>query len=720
MKRLGLILLVLVAIIIGAAFILPAVIPTSAYRDRVETAAAGTLQRGVSLAGDVSLTILPQLQIVARDVSIANAEGFGGEPFAQMREMRVGLKLLPLLSRRIEITEFVLIDPTIRLEQHGSANNWTFAAAETAPAPRATANEGQGFRRQPGALPIEASFGDVRIENASIHYSDGTQSRDITGLDLAVALPSLDEAVAIDGSLSADGEALEFSAELGSIRDFFEGRATPLQLGMGGRLLDLAFEGEIPASEEIAFAGDFSADIPSIRALAAFAGAEMPTGDNLEVFSTRGRIEGDLSRIALVAEAIRLDDVRGSGNLTVDLGGARPSLGGRLELPELNVNPYLPEADAETAPAGSSSGIPPWSEAPIDLAGLGLVDADLALSVGRLQFRDIVVTDADLTARLANRRLEAVLNNVTLYEGTGTLSVVANARSATPSYSLNASLSGLDAQPFLQAAAGFDRLAGTGTLNLNATASGNSQAAIMRNLDGSGNFNFADGAIVGINIAQTIRNVSGLVSSLQNSGDDAAAEDDSATSASDSEQASVGERQTTDFTSLGGSFTIADGRVDQSDLLMLSPLLRVEGAGWVDLPRQTLDYRLRPRAVASLQGQGGTTDMRGVVVPIRLQGNFNDVRFGVDTEAVAQAALRGALSNALGGDSSQSPEDAVRDTLLDAIGLGSNRDGNDGASGDTQDQQADPGEQLLRNLFDRNRNRSQDNNDDTNGGDPDR
>ena len=719
MKRLGLILIVLVAIVIGAAFILPAVIPTAAYRDRVETAAAGALQRDVSLGGDVSLTILPQLQIVARDVSIANAEGFGEAPFARMREMRVGLKLLPLLSRRVEITEFVLVDPAIRLEQRRGANNWTFAAADAAPAPQPAASGGEGFRRRPGALPIEASFGDVRIENASIHYSDGSQSRDITGLDLSVALPSLDEAVAIDGSLSADGEALEFNAELGSIRDFFEGRATPLELGMGGRLLDLAFEGEIPASEAIAFAGDFSADIPSIRALAAFAGAEMPAGDNLEVFSTRGRIEGDLSRIALVAESIRLDAIRGSGNLTVDLDGARPSLGGRLDLPELDVNPYLPAAAAETAPAGGSSGVPPWSEAPIDLAGLGLVDADLALTVGRLQFRDIVVTDADLTATLANRRLEAVLRNITLYEGTGTLNVVANARSTTPSYALNASLSGLDAEPFLQAAAGFDRLAGTGTLSLNATAGGNSQAAIMRSLDGSGTFNFADGAIVGINIAQTIRNVSGLVGSLRSSDDAAAAEDEADTSASDSEQASIGERQTTDFTSLGGSFTITDGRIDQSDLLMLSPLLRVEGAGWVNLPQQSLDYRLRPRAVASLEGQGGTTDMRGIVVPIRLQGDFNNVRFGVDTEAVAQAALRGALSNALGGDSSQSPEDAVRDTLLDAIGLGSGRDSNGDTSGDSQDQ-ADPGEQLLRNLFDRNRNRSQDNNDDANGEDPNR
>ncbi|WP_300542269.1 AsmA family protein [Maricaulis sp.] len=708
MKRLGTGLILLVVIVAGAAFLLPAVIPASAYRDRVETAASDALSREVSLAGDVRLTLLPRVEVRASDVAIANAEGFGAEPFAEMTEMRVGVRLIPLLSRRVEITEFVLVEPTIRLEQRGGANNWTFASDGTAAAP---ASSGTGFVRRPGALPIEASFGDVRIENAAIHYSDGTRTRSITGLDVAVQLPSLDERTMIDGTLSADGEAMSFNAELGSVRDFFEGRATPLALSLGGNLLDVRFDGEVPASEGIELAGGFSADIPSIRALAAFAGADLPPGDRLRRFSARGQIAGRPDRLSLTAQSIRLDDIAGSGNLTATLGGARPRLTGRLDLPALDVTPYLPEPAGQ--PAGGGGGVPPWSEAPIDLAGLGIVDANLDLAVGTLQFRDITVTDAALNVLIENARLTATLQRFTLYEGQGNVTVVANARSATPSYSLQASLSGLDALPFLEAAAGFERLAGTGTMGLNFTASGASQAAIMRSLDGSGNFNFADGAIVGINIAQTIRNVSGFLDSRQSGG----TQGETDTSESDSERASVGETQTTDFTSLGGTFNIVDGRVTNQDLLMLSPLLRLEGTGWVDLAEQTLDYRLRPRAVATIEGQGGTTDLRGVVVPIRFQGGFNSVRYGVDTEAVAQALVRGALSNALGGDRSQSPEDVVRNSLMDAIGLGqpSRQEGGDEAT----EEEADPAEQLLRGLLNQSRSRSQ-TQDSEDGGDPNR
>lgn len=693
MQRLFLVLVVLVALVAGAVFVLPAVIPASAYRERVELAVGEALHRPVSLAGDVRLSLFPRVEVRAEDVSIANAEGFGDEAFAQMRQMRVAVELIPLLSRRVEITEFVLVEPTIRLEQRGTRNNWTFTDPDAVVAP-APAASGEGFVRRPGALPIEASFGDVRIENAAIHYSDGTQSRDITGLNMALALPSLDETARITGDLTADGEALRFNAVLGSIRAFFEGGETPLELSLGGNLVDLDFNGRIPAGEALAVAGDFSADIPSIRALAAFAGAEMPPGDQLRSFAANGQIAGEMDRLSLTAQSLRLDDIRGSGNLTAELGGARPRLTGALTLPALDVTPYLP-APAEQPARTGGGGVPPWSEAPIDLAGLGLVDADLALEVGELRFRDLLVSDADLHVALVNSRLVATLRRIALYQGEGTATIIANARSATPSYSLEASLTGLDALPFLEAASGFNRLAGTGRMALNFTANGSSQAAIMNSLDGTGDFNFADGAIVGINIAQTIRNVSGFLNRNN------AAEAD--TSTEDSEAAETGESQTTDFTSLGGTFSIVDGRLTNQDLLMLSPLLRVEGTGWVNLAEQTLDYRLRPRAVASIQGQGGSNDLQGITVPIRFRGGFNGISFGVDTEAVAQAMLRGALSNALGGQSNQRPEDVARDALLDAIGLGGTRDSE---TTGTQEEEVDPAQQLLQGLLNQRRNRN--------------
>jgi AsmA protein len=200
----------------------------------------------------------------------------------------------------------------------------------------------------------------------------------------------------------------------------------------------------------------------------------------------------------------------------------------------------------------------------------------------------------------------------------------------------------------------------------------------MNALNGSGDFAFADGAIRGVNLAQAIR---GIESALTNR----------------RLPEGFGEQEETDFSSLDGSFNVSNGIASNSDLVMLSPLIRVDGAGTVNLGAQTLDYRLRPRAVASIEGQGGDRDLRGIVVPILIRGSFNNPNVGIDWDAVGRALLQGAVQNVITG---QDPEDALRNALGSALGLGGNDDdtSNDDANGES-DEPEDPAERLLRGLF---------------------
>ena len=694
MSRILRFLLILLLGLVVLALALPVLIPAETYRERLTEEASRALHRDVELAGDISFQILPSLRFTASDVRLANAEGFGDEPMAEMAELRVGVELVPLLSREVEISQFVLVDPVIRLQQNRSGNNWTFRAPD-APAP-AGGGSG-GFERAPGALPFDASFGDVRIENAQIIYRSGNEVREITGLTMGIALPSLDDEAAIDGSLSADGQGISFNGTLGSVRGAFEGAETPLNLTLGGNLLSASLNGVIPASTAFGFDGQMDINIPSVRNLADFAGTELPPGENMQRFSARGPVSATAERISLNAESIRFDEIRGNGSLALLLNGARPAITGALSLPSLDVTPYLP-APADGSGGGASGGeFPPWSEDRIDLSALGLVDADLDLNVGMLEYGELDIQNVDLDLALVNRRIDARLTGFRLYQGTGNLQLIANARTATPSYRLVADLDGLDALPFLSAAAGFERLTGTGGLNMDLRSSGASQAAIMSGLSGSGAFGFNDGAIVGINVAETIRNVSAFFNP--------SGEAQSGTSENDTDAAETGEQAQTDFSSLTGSFALNGGRAQNNDLSLLSPLLRMGGAGQVDLGGQSIDYRLRPRLVASIQGQGGAADLQGVEIPVRIRGSFNDVSVGVDTEAVGQALLSSALSNALGGGeaSSRDPEDILRDSFLDAIGLGGSREtppaeGEEPAQ-DQPQEEVDPAQLLLQGLL---------------------
>src|SRR4029079_15295799 len=81
-----------------------------------------------------------------------------------------------------------------------------------------------------------------------------------------------------------------------------------------------------------------------------------------------------------------------------------------------------------------------------------------------------------------------------------------------------------------------------------------------------------------------------------------------------------GDAEKTDFASLGASFKIAQGKAQTSDLHLNGPLVRMAGTGTIALPAQTLNFRVDPQVVASLEGQGGKNDLQGLGVPVAING----------------------------------------------------------------------------------------------------
>ncbi|MEQ1705806.1 MAG: AsmA-like C-terminal region-containing protein, partial [Rickettsiales bacterium] len=147
------------------------------------------------------------------------------------------------------------------------------------------------------------------------------------------------------------------------------------------------------------------------------------------------------------------------------------------------------------------------------------------------------------------------------------------------------------------------------------TGHGASQRDIVSSLNGKGNIKVNDGEIRGVNIAQLVSNAKAMVTGADTSGDK------------------------TKFSELSGTYTIAQGIVKNDDLAMKAPLLRLKGAGTVDLPNRYVNYRLIPSVVATLKGQGGE-DKTGLEIPVVVEGNFEKLKFTPDLASVAEDALK--------------------------------------------------------------------------------
>jgi AsmA protein len=88
--------------------------------------------------------------------------------------------------------------------------------------------------------------------------------------------------------------------------------------------------------------------------------------------------------------------------------------------------------------------------------------------------------------------------------------------------------------------------------------------------------------------------------------------------------------QKTDFAELGGTFKITKGVATNTDLLLKSPLLRLTGKGRVNLPKRNVNYRLEPKLVATTKGQGGKAGGSGIMVPVVVQGPWDNISYTPD------------------------------------------------------------------------------------------
>ncbi|MCK6454615.1 MAG: AsmA family protein, partial [Alphaproteobacteria bacterium] len=116
MKKVLIGLVVLVVLVVGgiAAFVLT--LDANSYKPQIEATAKDALGRDLKLRGPIKTTLWPNIGIEASDVALANVPGGQAKEMATLRSLVVSVKVMPLLSRSVEVDSFVLNEPVINLE----------------------------------------------------------------------------------------------------------------------------------------------------------------------------------------------------------------------------------------------------------------------------------------------------------------------------------------------------------------------------------------------------------------------------------------------------------------------------------------------------------------------------------------------------------------------------------------------------------------------------
>ena len=618
MKKLLVVLGMLVVLLILAVVIAPFVIPTDVYTNRIAAYVQAATGRDFRISGPVTLSLLPQLRLDAQNVALANAPGAANPQMMQIKELQLQLRLQPLLHGAIEVGRFVLVEPVIALEVDKQGRpNWNFAGGSPGAASTPAARPAQPTR-EPTSYAI--SLSDVRLEHGRISYLDQRtgEARTLDDINAKLSLADLDSPFSSEGSAVWNNQKVALTLAVQKPRALVMGGATPVSLTVASEPVKLAFEGQITDVAPARLNGTVDLAVPSLRALATWTGTPMSPGPGLGPFAIKGKLDVAGAKYAFTDAAIALDEMKGNGSVTVDASGARPAVQGTLAVDRLDLNQYLPPPTAGATAAAPSAAAAKVQ--PIDLSALHAADVDFALSTGALVYRKIEIGQSALNLYLKDAKLTATLQRAALYDGSGKGSVGLDGSGEIPAVAATFSFGGLQVGPLLAAAAGSDRITGRGAFTMAVTARGRDNEEMLRALNGNGSFNIANGAIRGVNLvgmAQT------ALSALTRG-------------------ASTGEE--TAFGSLTGTFTIGNGIVRNNDLRLSSGVVPVEGAGTINLPEETVDYRL----TVQIAGQ--------VPVPVVVTGPISNLSYRPDlTNALESVAKNPALLQKLVPGSSVTP-----------------------------------------------------------------
>lgn len=575
----------LALLVAGAAGYLFATFDAARLKQEVASAVERQSGRSLRIEGELSLGFWPAVAIQAGRSSLS--ERGRVDEFARFDSARIAVAALPLLSGKVvaKQVEVAGLKATLIKRQDGTLNFADLAGADDAQEKKVGAG-GTAPIALP-ALDIAAMrFSDVELlwrDEVSGHGSQLFASIDVQGITGRQTELKLRE-FALDTTLQADKTRIRLKL------------ATPIAIDLAKQTLTL-------------------------KQLNGMAEIVSPALLQPLALSLAGAAQADLAQQSASFDFItRLDATTLKAQATVG-----PAVDFAIDIDQIDINKYLPptakaapgaSGEPGTATAGAAAG------ARIDLAFLRGLNFKGTVHIGRLDAPRVKASDIRFTTVARDGKLSIAPLTARLYAGrlAGSLAAEANGNRIA----LRQQLDDVHLAPLLKDLANKDTLSGRGQLVLDVSGQGDSVAALKKSLAGTARLALRDGAIKGIDIGAQLRDIKAL---LAGGKDQAVATDTT--------------RQT-DFSELSASFRITRGVARNDDLTAKSPLLRLSGAGDIDIGNHRLDYLLKTSLVATATGQGGKErgQVSGITLPLRLRGPLDQPAWNIEIAELAGTAAK--------------------------------------------------------------------------------
>ncbi len=660
MRKIAIAVAIVVVLIVVAVGVFVATFNPNDYRATVQTKLEQQLDRKVGL-GNMDLGLFP-LRFRVTNLSISDDPKFNSKlPFVQTQELSVSVKLIPLLSKSVEVDALTLERPVVELIKNAQGV-WNFATL------------GQKEPAAPSSSQQQFSLGELAIKDGQVAITDLQDRKprtvyDHINLKLTDFAPdtpfNLDASVHLPGAGSQEVRLQGKGGPLSHANPAstpFKGTLDLKGVGIAGlqKFLQspalINTDGVLSGHTNIASqggkllaSGQMNLDKPRLH------GIDVGYPINAD-YDVSDDLNDDVLRINKGAIKLGPTPLFISG--TVNSHATPAILALNLKASDVSIAEIARLAAAAGMAFSPNTTVNGQINADIQARG----PADKPLLNGSLIGRNMQITGKEIAKPVEVKALHIELNPTEVRSDP--FNITSGGTTATAQFSVKlytsnspivdatlrapqAALPDLLAMAKAYGVTSLDKVSGAGNLNLDMHAAGPLQSIsadqIVKALNGTINLNFNNVRYAGVDVAHQL-------TSLLGSG-----------------KAAQKDQGFTNVLKMTGAILVKNGIAQTNNLQALLDIGNVGAVGTADLASQTLNMQVNAvltKAFSQQVGSAGVGSLMNaalansqgeLVIPATVTGTFQNPRFAPDVQKMAQMRLKGLIptgDNPLGGASS--------------------------------------------------------------------
>jgi AsmA family protein len=618
-KRILIAGIVVVAVLVSAAWIIIATYDYNKLKPQIESAFKEATGRSLGLRGNLELRIGLTPTLSLSGASVQNAT-WGSRPnMAEIERFEVQLALIPLLFRRIDVKRIVLARPDILVETNPAGEtNLDFVEKVSE----------KGVRKEkPAAGKVRLTVNEIKITDGRLTFRNGKTGKAyvLTLGRFGASARSADSPLKVDINGSYNGNAFQAKGNLVPLAAFTEStRPWPFNLTAEFAGASISLDGTIKDVPNLQGAIiNISAKGKDMAGIGALLGVSIPLKGPFQISCTVTDPRPKTYEAANLKVAVAGSDLAGS--LGVDLSKSRPFLKADLRSRRFDLRPIA--GDEKAHPKAKAAGTRLFSASPFPLEPLELVDADVSIRAAEVFLPQLALHDLDAKASLQKGHLS--VKPLAAIIGGGRLDgrLDLESREKVAHVATLVTVKQLDTGAMFKELGKADMLDGRMDARIDVSGTGGSIAGLMSGLNGMAYVTMGEGKInnryLGLLGSDISSNILRMVNPFKK------------------------ELPTTKVSCVVCGFKIEKGKAETTALVVNSDYMSVVGNGTIDLRTEGLDLSLRPVPKEGI-GTGITGKLNlslgELARPFKLAGTLSHPSLAIDVRETAVAA-----GKALGG-----------------------------------------------------------------------